>query len=146
MRGRILLLVIFTVLSYPLLHELGHCITSFAYSNEVIEVNYNYIVTKESNLNLIERTIFKSAGLTLTFYPSLLAFIYFWTRKSQYWVIPYTVMTLSTSGSTKDFYDICILLDAAGVIQYLDLILMSLSFIMIVPFFYQIHKDKIITT
>ena len=143
MKGRIIILLFITILFFPPFHEFGHCIASYAYGNEIIEIHYNYILTSNINLSLFENIIFKSAGLIITFYPSLFIFVFLWSKHSSYWVIPYTFMALSTSCSTRDLYDICLILDMADFYQYFNLFFIFISLSMVFSLFYQVYKDDL---
>jgi hypothetical protein len=143
MKGKVIILLFIAMIFFPYFHEFGHCIVSYAYGNEIIEIHYNHIVTSNYNLSLFENIIFKSAGLIITFYPPLFIFIFLWSKHSSYWVIPYTLMALSTSSSTRDFYDICLMLDMVNFYQYYNLFFICISLSMVFTLFYQVYKDDL---
>ena len=107
MKLKIFILTFFSVIVFPLFHEISHYISANIIGNSVKEFNYSYIVTYGSNLSVTDYVFLKTSGLICTFYLSLVLFLFLWKRKSVYSILPQVWLALAPSSGIRDFLDVC---------------------------------------
>jgi hypothetical protein len=95
------------IISFPIIHEIGHFIIARIMGGEIIEFTYLYVSLLPGSIDNIQGLIlFKYGGLIFTFYPSLITYLYLYKINSRNKNIFLFTLFLSLISSTSDFMDI----------------------------------------
>jgi hypothetical protein len=102
-----ILVLFICLLSFPIVHELGHFIIAKLLGGEIMQFSYLYISIIPGSIETLEdQILFKYGGLIFTFYPSLIIYFYLYKIKSNFKHIFLSLLFLSPISSTSDLLDI----------------------------------------
>lgn len=123
MKRKYVLYTLFSLLIYPILHELGHLFMAKILGGKILRFNYLYVnLMPESIISTNGLILFKLGGLIFTFYPSLVLFFYLWKKQSELIFIPEIFLILSPLTSINDFNQILNLIQITYIRTYLNII------------------------
>ena len=128
MKRNYVLLTLFALLLFPLLHEIGHYVMAYFLGGTILKFNYFYVCLMPGSIYSIQKLIlFKLGGLIFTFYPSLIVFLYYYHINSNFNYLSLLFLFLSPLSSITDFIQITDLIS----VPYLSNILSAIFLVMI---------------
>jgi hypothetical protein len=137
----------FSLLIYPICHELGHFIMAHILGGKILEISYLHVyLLPYSIMNTRDFILFKLGGLIFTFYPSLLLFFYFWHKKSEINFCLQNWILLSPLSSINDVFQIMSLfktsyIETALIFTYIIMYFVSItSYVIYIIYFLKINN------
>jgi len=137
------LIIFASLIIYSPVHELGHLSMALLYNFKILEIKYSYILVNYYNVNSNNlKLTYNFMGFFITFYISLILFLYYWKKKSNWWLLPYIWLMISIPSSIKDFKNIAILINNYSYMHYIEFLGNNIMILFLLVLIYEFIRNK----